>query len=482
MKRIAQFLAISSLCAAQAGCDLFDPTETNNPDVTEESVVGQPGSLGRWVTGLERQAAIVFDEAITTLEIGSDNYDNTQTFFNQGFDRLLINYTDDDVEDILFSLSDLRETSVYGREVIAAADPDASDAQIAETYFFEGLAALYIGELFVGAPNEGEGPVVGPEVHLNRAVSSFQAALDLADEASYRLALARAYYGLGDQANAVAAAEAVLSADPEFVRFADFDPVNDPASDIQDAIYDRGSFDDLQPLPRLDFLDPKYNVVGTSDDPIAYLKAEEAHLILIEARLADGDLSGAQDQMNELLDLVESRPLDTFSDAAEGRTQQAPGSRPDSTNFVVRASPDAPFREGLVLDRGPGSALVTVPSVSGTSVTEERVDEVDSVDDAVALLYLLRQEIFIAEGRRFSDLGLRMPVHQNEVIANPNLEDSDPATQAFIPPFVQAISEEIDAFTIGDVDGDGLIQVTILHDLNEILSQNRTSDAVVPFF
>ena len=481
MKRIAQFLAISSLCVAQAGCDLFDPTKTENPDVTEEAVVGQPGSLGRWVTGLERQTAIVFDETITTLEIGSDNYDNTQTFFNQGFDRLLINFTDDDIEDILFSLSDLRETAVYGREVIAPGDRDASDAQIAETYFFEGLAALYIGELFVGAPNEGEGPVVGPEVHLNRAVSSFQAALGLAEETSYRLALARAYYSLGDRENAVMAAEAVLAADPDFVRFADFDPVNDPASDIQDAIYDRGSFDDLQPLPRLDFLDPKYNVVGTEDDPVAYLKAEEAHLILIEAAIADGDLGGAQDEMKELLDLVESRPSDTFSDAAEDRTQREPGTRPDSTNFVVRASPDEPFREGLVLDRGEGSALVTVPSISGTSVTEERVDDVDSVDEAVALLYLLRQEIFIAEGRRFSDLGLRMPVHQNEVIANPNVEESDSATQAFIPPFLAAISEEIDAFTIGDVDGDGLIQVTILHDLNDLLSQNRTESYVVPF-
>ena len=54
-----------------------------------------------------------------------------------------------------------------------------------------------------------------------------------------------------------------------------------------------------------------------------------------------------------------------------------------------------------------------VPTISGTSVTAARIDAITTVDDGLYVLYLMRQEIFLAEGRRMADLGMRMPVAQH---------------------------------------------------------------------
>jgi hypothetical protein len=126
----------------------------------------------------------------------------------------------------------------------------------------------------------------------------------------------------------------------------------------------------------------------------------------------------------------------------------------------------------LVLTRQ-GTA-VSVPTVSGTSVTDARVDAISSVEEGVEVLYLLRQEIFISEGRRLIDLGIKLPVSDDEALSNENVSEGA-ATQPIIPSFLPA-GGELDAFT---VDG---MQVTIQRNLNRILAQNRTASEVVPFF
>lgn len=472
-KPLAALLAGALSLSGLAGCDLVDPTNVDNPALTDDAVLGTPGPLSGFLAGLERQTSIVMNEFVPIAEIGSDNYDNTQSFFNSSFDNLDLRFQDSDINDLLFELNRLRELSSYAYTTVLEADEDATDNQVAEAYYFHALANLYLGEVFVAAPDTADGTPVEPEVLIQAAIDDLDTALGLSSDAQkevgYRLLQARAYHALGDQANATALAREVLTSDADYVRFAEYGV--DLNSVIEDAVFDRATFDDLQPLPRLDFLDPKYNET-TGEDDIAYLKAEEAYFILIEGELADGDVEGAKDFMQDLLGLVASRPTDSFSDQTEGRTQASPGSRPDSTNYVVRASAADPAREGLVLYRGGGS--VTVPAVSGTSVTSDDVEALSSVEAAVETLYLLRQEVFFGEGRRFLDLGIKLPLSENESISNPNV-DAGPLTTAVIPDPINAIRTQLDAFSI---DGD---VVTIAVNVNRVLAQNRSNPALVPF-
>ena len=471
-KFLAALVAGTVSLSGLAGCDLVDPTEVDNPALTEEAVLSTPRPLTGFIAGLERQTGLMLNEFVPIAEIGSDNYQNTQTFFNTSFDNLDIRFQDGDINSLLFDLGRLRELAIFGYTTVREADEDATDNQVAEAYYFEALANVYLGQAFVAAPAEPDGPAAEPSVLLQNAVAGLNTALDLSTDAEkevgYRLLQARAYYALGDRANARALAQQVIDADPDYVRFARYGI--DLGNDFEGAIFDRSTFDDLQPLPRLDFLDPKYNeIVG--DDDIAYLKAEEAYLILIEDALAGDDLPRAKSLMNSLIALVDSRPVESFVDQTEGRA-----GRPNATTIQVRASAADPFFEGLVLDRR--AAEVTVPSISGTSVTEETVDGLSNVVDALTVLYLMRQEIFIAEGRRFLDLGIRLPLSENEQVSNPNV-DIGPLTTAFIPEPINGIRTLLDAFSV-DTANANLITVNL--NLNRIIAENRGNDALVPFF
>src|SRR3712207_8063255 len=44
--------------------------------------------------------------------------------------------------------------------------------------------------------------------------------------------------------------------------------------------------------------------------------------------------------------------------------------------------------------------LISVPYISGTSVDEAMINRCTTVDETLQLIYLMRQEIFMAEGRR----------------------------------------------------------------------------------
>lgn len=481
--RTPVLLGALGLALVLSGCDLFDPTGVDNPNLTEDAVLDTERPLRFWVQGLESQLAIAFNFYPTEAEIASDNYQNTNTFFDQELDLLSLTPTNQNTELTLFAFSDLRESARYGRDVVAAADEGATDAEVAETYFFEAVASVVLGQAFVAAPLEAGGPLAAPDVHLEAAVTAIDQGLslqsDLGRRAGYLLLKARAHYALGQREEAVQAAEAALAADPDYVRYVAYDEGAGLAfdGDIENALFDRASFDDLQPLPRLDFLDPKFALTGGADASIPFIKAEEAHLILAEAALATGQLAQAQDRMKELLDLVATRPVGTVDDNAEGRTERAPGSRPNTADYVVRASPGDPFVADLVLTRNGAGVTVDVPTISGTSVTDADVDALAGTDEAIELLYLLRQEVFIAEGRRMLDLGIRFPVPEAEVVQNENLTSADLA-EGFVPAPLQPFRTQFDAFT---VDAEAR-QATILVNLNRVIAENRGTDALVPFF
>ena len=472
MKKISIYILVLGILF---GCtdefkDTTDFTSVENPNLSEESIVGQPNSASIWLRGIEREMALTLNEILILAELGSDNYVNTQTFFSQFLDGLTIRVDDPDIRDTQFRIARLRTSAKFGLETVGPNDPEYNQETEAEFNFFEGMSYLYAAMYFSALPQEELGVPVSAADNFASAITSFETAIATAPKAEYYLALARANYYAGNQAGAVNAAQQALALDGDFLRSAGFDQLNGPVNNMENALYQRATFDDFQPLPTLDFLDPKYSFLTPEIDPsVHYLKAEEAYLILAEANLADGNVGGAQTNLTDLLAVVATREVRTIDDTIEQRSQVDPGGRPDNAAVVVNG------RAGLVLDRQAGD--VSVPSVSGTSLTQADVNAIVNDDAALVLLYRTRQEIFIAEGLRFADMGVKLVIHENEILQNPNVSDGDPSTIPVIPSFISAVVADLDAITYNA--GAGTATTTI--DLSAILVQNRTSDQVLPF-
>ena len=455
-----------------SGCDLLNSQNVRNPQLTEDQGLSNPNPLQRWMAGLDRQMAIALNNTVIWTSITTDNYVNTETFFNQSVDGLDLNNQQQDIDDSFFTINDLRESAIFGRNTVVPRDDNPSPDNIAELDFYEGMSHILLGETFHSAPLTGGGPPADPSAHFQAAIDTLQNAIDSGsgDQVGYKLAQARAYYNNGNLSDARSRAQEVLNQDADYVRLREFDNQNGPTNTMQDALYDRQSFDDFQPLPRLDFLDPKFGIAGSSETPFPFLKAEEAHLILIEADLAENDLSGAQAEMKELITLVQdTRTERTVDETTEDRTQSDPGSRPNSSDIEVRASADDPYRSGLVLDR---TANTEVAAISNTSVTDAMVDDVSNAQEAWKLYYLLRQEIFIAEGRRFATMGFKAPVPFNEAQINENIAPGSPATQGIVPEYITnalGSGETLDSFTYDEAAN----QATIDVNMNRVLANNR---------
>lgn len=471
MKKLIIFslslLAIS--CTGDFG-EVVDFKDVENPNLSESSVVGQPNSASIWLSGLERQLANVFNETLVLSELGSDNYVNTQTFYNQFMDALDIQITDPDMRDTQRQIQRLRELAVFGLDEVGPGDPNYDAATEAEFNYFEGLSYLFSAMYFSALPQEPVGVPVTSEAHYQNAITAFDAAIAINAQPEYYLAKARANYYLGNQSAAVTAATNALALSTDFSRFVLFDQANGPVNIFENALYQRATFDDLQPLPTLDFLDPKYSFLSTSQDaPVHYLKAEEAYLILAEANLADNNIGAARTNLTSLLDLIGTREVRNIDDSIEQRTQVEEGSRPDSDDIVVNG------REGLVLDRQSG--MVDIPSVSGTSLTADDIAAMQDDDAGLSLLYRTRQEVFIAEGLRFVDMGVKLVIDENEILLNENINEGDLGTTPVIPAFITAVVADLDAINYEP----GSTTASTVINLNDILVANKSSDAVIPF-
>ena len=473
-----RFVAPLLVLAFAAGCDAFKPTEVTNPNLTDQQFLGTPAAGAAWLRGTQRQFLTTLNNVVQNAEIASDNYYNNYTTNNQVFDTPVLTYIDPEVTSIQSSIARLRYMATFGLDSVFPRDPLVTANDKAELHYFRGVASLFAGESYVGLPAAPNGEVVTWQAHLQSAIADFTQATTLSTDAaarnSYLLARARAYYRLGNKAKAVEEATALLAANPTFIRNAVYDPVNGPNNSMQGVL--TSSVNNFQPLPRLDFLDPKYpNRGATVQSPMAFLKAEEAHMIIAEALLSDNNLTGAKDRLKQLLALVNSRPTELVDSRIQMRGRA--GGKivyPNTVDTKVAFAPGQPLLDGYVLTRTP--ANVRVPIVSGTSVTAARIDAITTVDDALYVLYLMRQEIFLGEGRRMADLGMRMPVAQTEVIANPNVSDGEAYTQAVIPSFIPK-GFEMDQFTY-----DATAKTVIIkHDMNRVLVQNKTSPDVLPF-
>ncbi len=460
------------------GCDAFKPTDVVNPNVTDAQFLGTPGAGAAWLRGAQREYLVTLNAVVLNSEIASDNYFNNYTTNNQKFDTPDITYLDPEVTSIQNSIARLRNVATFGLDTVFPRDSLVTANDRAESRFLRGMANLFAGETFVGLPATTNGAVVTWQELLQASITDFTQARTLSTDAaarnSYTLALARAYYRLGNKASAVTEATALLAANPTFIRNATFDAVNGPVNAMQTVL--TAAVNNLQPLPRLDFLDPKFpNRGATVQSPIAVFKAEEAHLILAEALLSDNNVAGAKDRLRSLLTLVRSRATEVVDNRVQLRGRA--GGKvvyPNASDVRVAFSPTDTLRAGLVLTRTAGN--ITVPTVSGTSVTPERIDAITTVDDGLYVVYLMRQEIFLAEGRRMADLGIRFPVARTEVLANPNTSDGAPYVQAQVPSFIPN-GFGMDAFTYNQAAKTAVIA----YDMNRVLVQNKASTAVLPF-
>lgn len=483
MTRSRSFLALLVLAGALtlAGCDVLDPTQVENPRTTDDDLAQAERPTAALLDGLRAQFARAISATVVTTEFASDNFSIHGTGLggndldfpeNLAPNVGILNTTAQD--GLYWNTQELRAQGDFLLEEIAPEDENATAAQIAEAHYFRGMAFLLQGENFVALPTaEDEEPVPAATL-LSNAQSDFTATLDRVDPNSdlavrTNAALARTHRALGnvDQAESFAQ-DALAAGGRDFL-------INQPydADNLDNGPHDylvQRSLQEMQPLPRLDFLDPKYTA---EDSPIPVASAEETKLILAEVALANDNPSEAKSQLEEVISLASSRNRTTFTDNDE-RLNNALDKRPDTSAIQIRFEPEAPLVDDLVLDR-PGA--VETPTVSGTHVTAAQVNGASGTD-LERLLYLVRQEVLLLEGHRLHDLGIRLPMMLREIETNPNISMGDTGTEATVPDWIPA-GKEMDEYTPSVLyqDGDSgpltTTEVTMLHDMNRTIVEER---------
>ncbi len=445
-----------------------------NPNVTEEVYLQNPNAMQSWVVGLQRQLAITTNTVTINTAITSDNYFNNYSQYSKVFDRLQIDYFDPDVNNLQADIQELREMAKYGLEIVLPADESATIEDEAYLYFCLGYANLLGGELFTGLPKSNKGEVQTGEELFQKALEYLDnaIALDTSSEMLlvYQLLKSRVYYHLGDRDNAMEIASSLIN--QEILYSVQFDGQNGVSNEMQNATFDALP-NRLAPLPRLDFLDPKYYSVGTpqtDQKSVAIAKVEEAYLILAEGYLGQGELDAAKSSLIGLIEVVNNRSILIVDDSGETRNG---GNRDDYPleAVPVKFSDQDELREGYVVNRQENDIPVYV--ISGTMVTEEDIRNANTINELLYLNYRLRQEIFISEGRRLTDLGIKFPISQTEQDNNPNVDDE--FTIAQIPSFIP--EESIDDFEVAD---NGTITMSV--DLNQLIVDNKELPVIVPFF
>lgn len=460
------------------GCDAINPTRVNNPTTTHEDLAQATNTTEALLPGLRAQFARLVN-AYVVAEVVTDNYSIHGTGLIQTLDAPneitpdIMNSTGTSATGVYWNVQELRALADFVIDEIAPNEAGAPAELVAEARYYRGMAYLTMGEIFSFVPLEKDGTPQPSDVALGRAVTDLQAAVGFGPQAN--AALARAYRLQGDRGGATAAANAVLSADSEFL----FAPPYDGSSITNrpvDFLVLR-ALQEMQPLPRLDFLDPKYTD-RASAIPVA--KAEEMHLILAEVALASGDLAGAKRQLASAIRLAGTRGTVSFDDIDERRNADL-SLRPRDAEILVRSDSDSPYRAGLVLER-PGDGLA-IPNISGTSLDADSVTALTEASDLWHSLWLARQEILFLEGRRLADLGIKLPMMLREIDQNPNISEGGPGTLPVVPGFVPlAPRYAMDTYTpVNLYDGEGpearLLQtmVTIEVDMNRVLVQHNAS-------
>ena len=455
-------------------CDLVKPDDVVNPNVDESAFLNSDNPMETWVNGTEKEFALCMSDFVELMEILSDNYYNNYTRSSKVFDIPQLLYTDADVTRLQRNVGKLREMADYGLNTVARVDANTTDADRFHLLYIKAYSFVLAGDFFLALPVQSGGELVEWQEQLRTAMTVLDEALGYAqtdaDRAFVHALYARAAYRLGEKALAQSHAAQSLSLDATLCKQVKFDSKNGVLNTAQEAIW--GTW--FQPLPRLDFLDPKYyQLTSTDQTPITVAKAEENYLILAEAAVAEGNLGSAKTQLGNLLQLVKARPVQTdVDDQLEGRYNGGHRHFPNDPNYRVQASATDSLRTGLIIDRR-APHLITVHYISGTSVTQAMIDGLTTKESVLETIYLLRQEVFFAEGRRPADLGIRLPVCEVEAAA---VKGASAYTTALIPSFIP-LNQGLDDFTVDEEAQ----TVTIAYNMNRVIVDNARSNEVVPF-
>ncbi len=450
------------------GCALIDPIDVENPQTTREDVRGARDTATPFLAGVQRRFSNAMEQLAYFTDVVSDNYDNVQTFISPEADKPTLitprDLTLNGGAGPYFEPQELRALAEFAISAVVPSDASATPQQKAEFFFYAGMAYLLLAENFGAVPIKPDGPPVDWKNLPATAISFFDQGLATSTAGDlntrFHLAKARAFRLAGNAAQASAEADLAIAGGPaNFVFTARFDPANDTNTSFSFAV--SRALNDIQPLPRLDFLDPKYTA---TDAPIPVLKMEEAHLIKAEVALAANDLAGCKTNLINAITLAKGRGTSSFRDN-DTRTGR-PGAG------TVKASANAPEIPGLILDRK--GATIQVALVSNTSLADADVNAPTTGVALMRILYLARQEIFFFEGRRMSDLGLRLPMMEREIETNPTIAAGSPGTVTVVPNYIPA-ADDMDKFSVA-----GTV-VTILHDMNQVIADNRISPFQMPF-
>lgn len=467
-------LAISCLSVTLMSCEL---TEVENPNITDDVYLTTPDVTKTWLAGLRRQLALTMNQVIVNTELVSDNYFNNRTLSSKVFDIPQIDNFDLDVNNTQAAVHRLRELSEYGLNKVIVADATTTPAEKAEILFINAYSHVLSAELFVGLPGASKGPVLSPAEHSNLALTALNQAISLQPDAKekqvYTLLKARIYYDLGQSDQAVTFANEAM-ANKLLLRQIFFDGQNGTPNDFQTYIFSSTN-NEFAPLPRLDFLDPKYfhlTTIAQDQKPVSIIKSEEAYLIVAEALVSKGDLNAGRTMLKDLLsDVISKRTVVLLNDKKETRNG---GNRTDyPLNAVkVKFDPSAAEKEGYVYNRQAGD--ISIATVSGTKVTAQDLDDATDQNGLLYLIYRIRQEVFFAEGRRMTDLGIKFPVSQTEQLNNKNVKPEHVVAQ--IPSFIP-LGRGMDDFTNNASTG----VVTMKYDMNKVLVSNKNAREIFPF-
>lgn len=473
-------LPVFLLAMALVSCDAIDPTQVNNPTTTDDDLAAAAEPTAALLPGLRAQFARMINAYVVATEVISDNYSIHGTGIVVDFDDpyalgpTLVNGTGTSASGAYWNVQELRALANFVIDEIAVNDSTANAFQVAEARYYRGMAYLIMGEIFSYMPHEEDGTPQPSSFALQAAITDLQAA-----EGIFGLeptaALARAHRLLGNAQAAEAAANAVLNNAPNFLAVQDYDPLFLPNTSVFFLVL--RALQEMQPLPRLDFLDPKYTV---RDAGIPIAKAEEMLLILAEIDLAAGNLGGARAHLADAITLAGSRAKVEFEDNDERRNANL-SLRPRDSEIVIRADADSPYRAGLVLNR-PSDGLM-IPYISATSLDADSVAALTGAPELWHSLWLARQEILFLEGRRLADLGIKLPIMLREIDQNDNIEDGDLGTRPVIPGYIpQNPRYAMDIYSPVDLyDGTGLsaslktTEVTMGVDMNKVLVTNNAS-------
>lgn len=461
------------------GCDAVDPTQVTNPRTTDEDLVRSPEPTKALLPGLRAQFARMISAYVVAAAVVSDDYSIQGTGLSVDLDDPLavtpdlLNGTGTSASGVYWNVQELRALADFVVDEIAPADTAATPALVAEARYYRGMAYLTLGEVFSHAPHEKDGLPQPSSVALARAVIDLEAASGVGLRS--QAALARAFRLMGDAPAAGAAAVAVLEASADYLFAQPYDPASVANTPVSFLVL--RSLQEMQPLPRLDFLDPKYTE-WSSAIPVA--KAEEMHLILAEIDLAAGAAAAARERLADAVRLAAARGTVAFDDRDERRNADR-SLRPRSAEIVVRADSASPYRAGLVVGR-PAKGL-EVPNVSATSLDADSVARLSAPAELWHALWLARQEILFLEGRRLADLGIKLPMMRREIDQNARIAPQGPGTTATVPPWLPTSPRyAMDAYLPAIVyDGNGLdavllqTELTIMVDMNRLLVEHAVS-------